>query len=308
MSDISYRFGPTRVLEGLNLTVHDGEYLVLLGASGCGKTTLLRIIGGFARPESGVVRFGDADVTRQPPRNRDVAYVPQSDGLYPHLSIRQSMELGLADRVKKYERLDRIRLAAKLVEIDALLERRPDQLSGGQLRRAAVAKAIARRASVRLLDEPLSALDAQLRFRVEEDLRRLHQSYPGVTIHVTHDGREAMRLADRIAVISDGKIAQIDSSGQVFKCPCSPEVAAALGASPFRTLDLKRVAGGWQTATGAIVEGPHAEKAEEKCIVGYYEQDARDLEDEAVCQSLPLGKGRGVPITELRWFFDQRTS
>lgn len=303
LSKISHRFGATEVFDALDLEVKDGEYLVLLGASGSGKTTLLRMVAGFTRPETGGVLIAGVDVTKTAPRNRDIAYVPQSDGMYPHLSIQRSIELGLNGRASKSERQSRIEQAARMVGIGELLQRRPDQLSGGQRRRAALAKAIARRASVRLLDEPLSALDAHLRFQIEDDLRSLHQSSPGVTIHVTHDGREAMRLADRIAVIGHGKIAQVDSPERVFEQPCSPAVAAALGTSPFRTLTLRRSAGVWKSQSGAMINGPDA-KENTGCEVGYYEDDVRSTTDAGDRDSLSLSDQRSVPKERLRWFLN----
>lgn len=231
LSEISLKYDRDAVLSGLNLTIDAGEYVVVLGASGCGKTSLLRMIAGLVRPTSGIIVFSGKNVSNVAPRHRNVAMVPQHGGLYPHLSIGKSIAIGIREPLSKHDRERRVIDAAKLVEMDSFLDRFPQQLSGGQQRRAAVAKAIASRASVRLLDEPLSAIDANLRLQIEKDLQRLHHQLPGVTIHVTHDGAEAIRLADRIAVIEHGKIAQFDTPRQLQEHPATAGVAAALGQS-----------------------------------------------------------------------------
>jgi len=304
LREVSLTFDDHNVLERLNLNVAEGEYAVLLGPSGCGKTSLLRLIAGLIQPNSGSILLGGLNVADQAPRHRNVALVPQSGGLYPHLSIGKSMELGIRDRLSRAERRVRVLEAAKFVEIDRLLDRRPQQLSGGQLRRAALAKAVASGANVRLLDEPLSAIDARLRFRIERDLKRVHNRHPGTTIHVTHDGSEALRLGDKIGVLEKGHVVQWDTPEHIATHPASPAVAAALGGSPFLTARLKRQGGSWVGPTGTAVPGP-CSAGEESITVGFYQNDASPLTSEVA--SLPNhyvdeDLGVVVPLEKLKWF------
>ena len=234
--DLCKDFGPRTVLQQLNLDVFDNEYLVLLGASGCGKTTLLRIIAGLDSPESGQIRLGGQDAQPIAPRHRDVSMVFQSDGLYPHLTAEENLRFVGKKRVPKRDLDSRIQHAIDLLDISSLLSRRPGQLSGGEQRRVAIAKSLVRGASVRLFDEPLSALDALIRHQLQNDLRHLHQNTPATTIHVTHDGDEAMRMADRIAVMHDGKILQVDTPENIYAHPGSLAVAQAIGTPPINCL------------------------------------------------------------------------
>ncbi len=277
LNNISLHYDSDTILDEISVSVHEGEYVVILGASGCGKTSLLRMIAGLIDPTSGTIFLAGRDATRVPPRHRDVALVPQQAGLYPHWSIGKSIGMGVRGRISRGERQQRIREAAQMVELDSLLDRLPEQLSGGQLRRAAVAKAIASRASVRLLDEPLSAIDANLRFQIEKDLSRLHHQSPGVTIHVTHDGAEAMRLASRVAVIENGKIAQFDTPEQLRTRPATPGVASALGRSALITVPVTQIGGAWVSDDGRRVSGPDAPTGS-TAVLGYYEEDLKPLE------------------------------
>ena len=221
----------------LSLDARDGEYLVVLGPSGSGKTTLLRMIAGLESVDRGEIRFDGEDVCALPPRDRDVAMVFQADRLYPHWTVRKSIAFALKRRCRKNEVDARIEHAAKLTRCDPFLDRYPSQLSGGQLRRASIAKAIACRSAVRLLDEPLSALDPAIRFQLQNELRQWHLQAAGTTIHVTHDGNEAMRVADRIAVLHDGVIQQLDLPQRVYDHPATKEVALAMGAAPINLVD-----------------------------------------------------------------------
>ena len=229
------------VLSDLNLQIESGHYVVLLGPSGCGKTTTLRMIAGLGKPDRGRILLHGEDVTNVPPRRRDVAMVFQGDALYPHLTIRQSMRYalkGVSDAAA------RIKNSAAQVGIDHLLDRRPSQLSGGELRRAAVAKGISRGASIRLLDEPLSAIDASAVHSLQDQLLRWHHEYPGTTLHVTHDGNEAMRLADRIAVMHEGRIAQYATPDEIYCRPATKSVAMAIGWPPMSFFMARNSAGG----------------------------------------------------------------
>jgi ABC-type sugar transport system ATPase subunit len=229
-------FGPTHILSGLSLRVESGDYVVLLGKSGCGKTTLLRLVAGLTGPTSGSILIGEQSVEGVAPRHRDVSMVFQGDTLYPHLTVRQSIAFGLRNRISGPEMAKRIEQAAELAGAEELLDRYPDGLSGGELRRGAIAKSIARRAAVRLMDEPLSALDAPVRHALQDDLLRWHSTFEGTTIHVTHDGQEAMRMADKIAVLEEGRIVQFAKPREIYQQPETTSVARAVGWPPMNFL------------------------------------------------------------------------
>ena len=222
-------FRDQTVLDDLDLMVESGSYLVLLGPSGCGKTTTLRMIAGLETPDSGQVVMNEADVTKLPPRKRDVSMVFQNDGLYPHLNIGQTLRLALRGRCRSSEIETRCSRAVSMTGIGEFLDKLPAQMSGGELRRAAIAVAVAKRTAVRLLDEPMSALDVAVREQLQRDVLQWHHEVPGTTIHVTHDGLEAMRVADQIAVMHAGRIIQIGDPATVFDRPQAIAVAKALG-------------------------------------------------------------------------------
>jgi len=243
LHQIFQAFAGHPVLCGLDLRIDSGEYVVLLGSSGCGKTTTLRIIAGLQSPDQGEVLLGGKSANGIAPRDRDVAMVFQHDGLYPHLTIAQSLRFALKGRVNANEMRSRLDEAVGLTQIGAILDRYPSRLSGGELRRAAVAKAIARRSSVRLLDEPLSALDIPVRHALQDDILRWHSTVPGTSIHVTHDGQEAMRMADKIAVMEAGQIVQFGTPIEVFTKPQTVSVAKAIGSPPIHLFPAKLVEG-----------------------------------------------------------------
>ncbi|GAA5504669.1 vitamin B12 import ATP-binding protein BtuD [Novipirellula caenicola] len=237
LCEIDKRYASHRVLESLCLGVQRDEYLVLLGQSGCGKSTTLRLIAGLESPDAGRVMIGTEDVTAIQARKRDVSLMFQGDGLYPHMTIRETLAYPMKGIVPPAETERRITQAAKLLGLDSLLDRRPEKLSGGELRRAGLAKSVVRQAAVRLLDEPLSALDGSVRYRFQQDLIHWHREIPGTTIHVTHDGEEAMRIADRIAVMHAGQIVQIGTPEEIYHRPCCLAVARSLGSPPINELD-----------------------------------------------------------------------
>ena len=239
LSGIEKRFDGVRVLESLELTVDDGEFVVLLGPSGCGKTTALRIIAGLERPTAGRVHIGGRDVTSLSPRERDVAMVFQSYALYPHMSIADNIGYPLRIRgVPARERAVAVAAVAESLEVAHLLSRKPRQLSGGQRQRIALARAIIRNPAAFLMDEPLSNLDAKLRISMRGEIRRLQQRLGATTIYVTHDQAEALTMADRVCLISDGVVQQYAPPQEIFDRPANRFVAGFVGNPPMNILGL----------------------------------------------------------------------
>ena len=223
-------YGETRVLEQVDLDVADGEYVVLLGPSGCGKSTLLRCIAGLEPITSGDLLIGDKRVNDVAPRDRDVAMVFQSYALYPHMTVRENMAFALDIRRVPAARIaEQVAEAAQLLELGALLDRRPAQLSGGQRQRVAMGRAIVRRPAVFLFDEPLSNLDAALRAHMRVELKRLHRRLGTTMMHVTHDQLEAMTLGDRLVILHRGVVQQIGTPQEVFDRPQNTFVATFIG-------------------------------------------------------------------------------
>src|SRR5215813_1611632 len=224
-------------LTDVSLTVTDGEFMVLLGPSGCGKTTLLRLIAGFEVPDSGTVSIGGRDVTDEPPRRRGLAMVFQSYALFPHLKVFDNIAFGLRMHHTPRETLQsQVDQASELMEIQTLLGRYPSQLSGGQRQRVAVARALAMKADVILMDEPLSNLDALLRLQMRAELKRLLQEVRTTTVYVTHDQVEALSMGDRTAVMRDGRILQVDTPMLVYDRPGDVFVAQFIGTPPMNVL------------------------------------------------------------------------
>lgn len=232
-------YGSMRVLESLSLTVNRGEFVALLGSSGCGKTTLLRTIAGFIIPSVGAIRVGGRDVTRLPPDKRGMALVFQSYALWPHMTVAQNIGYGL-----KLRGLPRAEIASRVAEIQGLLgldelgARKPTALSGGQRQRVALGRALAISPDILLLDEPLSNLDARIRLTVRHEITALQRRLGITAIHVTHDREEAMVMADRIVILDAGKIAQIGTPEEVYNKPASPFVAAFMGAENVLSLSI----------------------------------------------------------------------
>src|ERR671937_2202251 len=225
-----------RAVDGVDLTIGDGEFMVLVGPSGCGKTTLLRCIAGLEDLTDGAIFIGDRDVTDIPPKRRDIAMVFQNYALYPHMTVRRNIAFGLKVRgTPRTEINSRIAEAARLLGLEELMDRRPLALSGGQRQRVAMARAIARRPVVYLMDEPLSNLDAKLRVRVRADLARLHAQLRVTTVYVTHDQVEAMQLGQRAAVMRDGRIQQVGRPQTLYRDPANLFVATFIG-SPAMNL------------------------------------------------------------------------
>jgi multiple sugar transport system ATP-binding protein len=230
----TYQASARRATDDVSLEVADGEFVVLVGPSGCGKTTLLRMVAGLETPDSGTVHIGGRDVTRLPPRQRQVSMVFQSYAIFPHMRVRQNIGFGLTMRKVAADEVERrVRRAAALLQLEEYLDRFPAQLSGGQRQRVAVARAIVVDAGVLLMDEPLSNLDALLRLQFRAELKKIVGQLGTTTLYVTHDQAEAMSLGDRVAVMRDGRIAQIGPPLQVYDRPDEQFVGGFLGAPPM---------------------------------------------------------------------------
>jgi multiple sugar transport system ATP-binding protein len=228
--------GGVRAVDDVSMTIEDGEFMVLVGPSGCGKTTLLRSIGGLESVSEGRIRIGDRDVTKLPPAARDLAMVFQNYALYPHMTVRQNLGYGLRVRkTPKREIEQRVAETAKMLGLEQMLDRRPRQLSGGQMQRVAMGRAIVRHPAAFLMDEPLSNLDAKLRVGMRTSLQQLHGRLGTTTVYVTHDQVEAMTLGQRVAVMRDGKIQQVDVPQRLYEEPTNLFVAAFIG-SPSMNL------------------------------------------------------------------------
>ncbi|MGE4012441.1 MAG: ABC transporter ATP-binding protein [Alphaproteobacteria bacterium] len=261
----SKQFGAVTVLDNVHLDIAAGEFVTLLGPSGSGKTTILNIVAGFIRPEAGWVYFGDDDVTLLPPHRRNLGVVFQNYALFPHMSVNANVAFPLEAR--KYPRADiaeRVKRALGLVQLDGYGQRRIDQLSGGQRQRVALARAVVFEPKIILMDEPLSALDKQLRELMQIELRRLHAKLGATTVYVTHDQREALTMSDRVAVLNQGRIAQFDTPRNIYERPADRFVAEFLGEStliPVERSDAGRIRFGSVVLESAYVLPDAAELA-----------------------------------------------
>jgi multiple sugar transport system ATP-binding protein len=250
----------------VSLEIVDQEFMVLVGPSGCGKTTCLRMIAGLEESSEGEIWIGDRQVNDVSPKDRDIAMVFQNYALYPHMSVYENMAFGLKLRkVPREEIARRVAEAADMLGIDQLLKRRPKELSGGQRQRVAVGRAIVREPAVFLMDEPLSNLDAKLRIQTRAELIKLHRRLGITTVYVTHDQVEAMTMGDRIVVMKDGLVQQVDVPLQIFRFPANKFVAGFIGSPPMNFVDATVEGNGdgvWIKASGFRVrmEGDRANK------------------------------------------------
>ncbi len=237
LCSVTKYFGKVMAVEDFSLDITDGEFVVLVGSSGCGKTTLLRIIAGLEGVTKGNVYIGERLVNDVPPRKRDIAMVFQGYALYPHMTVYQNMSFVLRlGKIPKAETRKIVKITADLLGISELLNRKPKQLSGGQCQRVALGRAIVRKPKVFLFDEPLSNLDAKLRVSMREELLDLHQRLKTTTIYVTHDQLEAMTMGDRIVVMNEGKIQQVDTPQAVYDFPINKYVAGFIGSPSMNFL------------------------------------------------------------------------
>ena len=235
---VSKRFGGVTAVDGLSMEIEAGEFVSILGPSGCGKTTLLRMLAGLERPSAGAISIGGTVVNELAPAERNVAMVFQTYALYPHMSVAGNIEYPLKKRrVPREERAARVREAARVLELDALLERKPRELSGGQQQRVALGRALVRDPAAFLLDEPLSNLDAKLRTHMRAELIRLHRRIGCTMVYVTHDQLEAMTMSQRIAVLRDGRLQQFAPPRDIYARPGNDFVAGFIGTPSMNFLD-----------------------------------------------------------------------
>lgn len=234
-------------VDKLNIEISDGEFLVLVGPSGCGKSTSLRMLAGLEDVNSGRILIGDRDVTDLPPKDRDIAMVFQNYALYPHMTVADNMGFALKIAgVSKEERAERVREAAKLLDLEPYLDRKPKALSGGQRQRVAMGRAIVRNPQVFLMDEPLSNLDAKLRVQTRTQIASLTRRLGVTTVYVTHDQVEAMTMGDRVAVLKDGLLMQVDTPRKLYDKPKNVFVAGFIGSPAMNLLELPVVDAGVQ--------------------------------------------------------------
>ncbi len=239
------QYGALEVVHGVNFEINDGEFVVLVGPSGCGKSTILRMIAGLEPITGGEIVLNDRVVNDDAPRDRDIAMVFQDYALYPHMTVRQNLGFGLKMRgTPRAEIASAVNKTAEILQIGALLERKPKQLSGGQRQRVAIGRAITREPALFLFDEPLSNLDAKLRVEMRTQIKRLHLAFHGTSVYVTHDQTEAMTLADRIVALRDGRIEQMGSPDDLYERPANRFIAGFIGSPTMNFLDAKLVAEG----------------------------------------------------------------
>jgi len=250
-------FGKTEVIKGVDIEIEDGEFVVFVGPSGCGKSTLLRMIAGLEDITGGTLEIGGKVVNDVPPKDRSIAMVFQTYAIFPHMTVRENVAFGLTiNRVPKAEKAKKVAEAARILQMEHLLDRRPSQLSGGQRQRVAIGRAIVRDPSVFLFDEPLSNLDAALRMDMRLEIGKLHQDLSATMIYVTHDQVEAMTLADKIVVLKDGEVMQVGSPMDLYHHPANLFVAGFLGAPSmnFISVDTQRVNDGRATVANTALD------------------------------------------------------
>jgi len=236
----TYGSGLPDTLKAIQLSIKDGEFLILVGPSGCGKSTLMNCIAGLENITGGAILIDDQDVSGMSPKDRDIAMVFQSYALYPTMSVRENIEFGLKIRKMPQAAIDEeVARVAKLLQIEHLLARKPAQLSGGQQQRVAMGRALARRPKIYLFDEPLSNLDAKLRVEMRTEMKLMHQRLKTTTVYVTHDQIEAMTLGDKVAVMKDGIIQQFGTPQQIYNDPANQFVASFIGSPPMNFIPVR---------------------------------------------------------------------
>lgn len=274
-------------VDNINLSVEDGEFLVLVGPSGCGKSTTLRMLAGLEEVNSGRILIGDRDVTDMPPKERDIAMVFQNYALYPHMTVAENMGFALKIAgVKKEERAERVLEAAKLLDLEQYLDRKPKALSGGQRQRVAMGRAIVRKPQVFLMDEPLSNLDAKLRVQTRTQISSLQRRLGVTTVYVTHDQVEALTMGDRIAVLKDGVLQQVGTPRDLYERPANQFVAGFIGSPAMNLIPTTIVSGGIQFGNSvAKVDSEVTKKATGAVTAGIRPED------------LTVNKDKGIKLT-----------
>jgi sn-glycerol 3-phosphate transport system ATP-binding protein len=254
LNDVRKMYGNVEAIKGVSLEIADGELVVLVGPSGCGKSTLLRMIAGLEGISGGEIAIGDRVVNQLEPSERDIAMVFQNYALYPHMTVRQNLAYGLKNRNTPKDEIDRrIEQAAKALEIEQFLERKPRQLSGGQRQRVAMGRAIVREPAAYLFDEPLSNLDAKLRVQMRVEIKRLQRSLATTSVYVTHDQMEAMTLADRLVVLNAGRIEQVGTPIELYERPATTFVATFIGSPSMNLLQMTKATDSWSMTSNASV-------------------------------------------------------
>jgi len=276
LAGIEKRFGTLTAVQKFDLDIADGEFIALVGPSGCGKTTTLRMLAGLETPSAGTIYLGDQDITQLPAKARDLAMVFQNYALYPHMTVAQN--IGYALKMRKMPAADiarEVAAAAALLDIQPLLDRKPQQLSGGQRQRVAVCRAIVRHPAAFLFDEPLSNLDAKLRAAARAEIRGLQQRLGITAVYVTHDQVEAMTMADRIVVMKDGRVQQIGAPLDVYERPANTFVAGFIGSPAMNLLPAHRDPQGRLTTGGFLVDEPTGGVVGQAVTVGVRPEDIR---------------------------------
>jgi len=322
LDGVSKRFGDTEAVSALDLDIEDGSYCVLVGPSGCGKSTTLRMIAGLEEVSTGTIAIGGERVDDVPPHRRDIAFVFQGYALYPHLSVRANLAFGLERRRRRASRVRatfdgayrgarreestaiaaRVAEVAQQLELEPLLDRRPAELSGGQQQRVALGRALVRDPKVFLLDEPLSNLDARLRANTRVELAELQRRVGGTFVHVTHDQEEALALADRIVVMSEGRLQQVGAPDAVHRTPTNRFVAGFVGQPRMNFVDGRATSGRFEGGgLVAPVDAPHAGAA----VLGLR---PTDLAVEARAAAGALGSGALVDLRDFGDHLDLRVA
>ncbi len=273
LQNVSKHYGQVKAVSDITLNVNDGEFMVLLGPSGCGKTTILRLIAGLTELTSGEIYMDGKPVSHLPPGKRDVAMVFQNFALYPHMTVENNLTFGMKIRkVPAKQRREKLKEVARILRIENLLKRFPRELSGGQMQRVALGRALIRNPKVFLMDEPLSNLDPALRVTMRAEIAELHKRFPVTTLYVTHDQVEAMTMGDRIAVLNDGKLVQVGTPRQVYESPTNVFTASFIGNPPMNLIPMNLV----------------------------IEEEAIKLSSESVSLTIPINKYERPPAHHLR--------
>src|SRR5437762_9713056 len=274
LENVEKRFGETWAVAGVDLTVHDQEFVILVGPSGCGKTTTLRMIAGLEDVTAGDIRIGGKSIVHLPPRDRDIAMVFQSYALYPHMDVYRNMAFSLQLRGLAKKEIDRrVREVAEILGLTPQLQRKPRQLSGGQRQRVAVGAALCRQAGVLLFDEPLSNRDAKLRVHMRTELKRLHLAVRSTMVYVTHDQVEAMTMGDRIVIMNGGVICQAGTPIEIYDKPATRFVAGFIGTPPMNFFDGEIAADSVQPAI--VLSGGLALRLARKDLASWARRRAR---------------------------------